>query len=296
MKIIITGKDSQIGNKIEFWLRNSDKSKDYQVEQLDVITDQWKTFDFTGVDVVIHVAAIVHRPDCTDWKLYERVNVQLPVDIANKAKQSGVKQFVFMSSMAIFGIGKKLSQNIIDDQTIPMPLTMYGKSKFLAEKELDKLNDNYFHVTIVRPPNVYGGTRNDYIRKIGGFVKYLPIIPVAYTEVRQSMIYIDNLTELIRLLITENRQGVFMPQDTEAINTVELITTIKQAQGQPVRYSKSLGYLVRLLSFIPLVEKLYGGVMYSERISNIDGLNYNVLSYDKALSKYFALIKQESER
>lgn len=286
MNVLISGKDSQIGNRIEDWLNKCPDSSNYQVKQLDVITDAWKEYDFSHVDVVVHVAAIVHRPDCNDWNLYKKVNAVLPVEIACKAKAQGVKQFVFLSTMAVFGMGKKLNNKVIDKNTIPSPNSMYGRSKYLAEQELIKLDDDGFRITIVRPPNVYGGNRNDYVYKISKLVKYLPIIPLAYNNVKQSMIYIDNLTELIRLLIHECKAGIFMPQDPHAVSTVELVSSIKRALGQPVRKSSILGLFVRLFHFIPFVEKVYGGVMYSEEMSIIEGVNYNCHTLDQSLNQF----------
>ena len=68
MKILIIGKDSYIGNHIDEWLT----SKGHQVNQLDVLTDEWKSFDYSPYDSIVHVAGIVHRPDCNDWDFFHR--------------------------------------------------------------------------------------------------------------------------------------------------------------------------------------------------------------------------------
>lgn len=283
--VLITGKNSHIGNKIEKWIE-SDQSNTFKVVQLDVVTDEWEQFDFSGFDVVIHVAAIVHRPDCNDWGLYKRVNAELPVHIANKAKAAGVKQFIFFSTMAVYGIGKILTEKPITNSTIPNPTDMYGKSKYLAEKELMKLDCDTFHISIVRPPNVYGenGARG-YIITFANIVNRMPVLPIAFENVKQSMIYIDNLTELIRLLIIRNTAGYYMPQDREPVSTVDLINAISLSLNKRIIKSRFLGLFVRLFSFIPIIQKGYGGVAYDKDLSYYKDMDYCVVSFEEGIRR-----------
>ena len=160
MKILIIGKDSYIGNHVDLWL----SKYGHEVKQLDVLTDEWKTFDYSPYDAIVHVAGIVHRPDCYDWELYKRVNTDMPIAIATMAKAQGVKQYVFFSTMGVYGLGKKLSPNIVDEATPLKEDGMYGHSKLMAEEGLRALEDADFCVTCVRPPSVYGkGCRGGYI-------------------------------------------------------------------------------------------------------------------------------------
>ena len=86
MNVLIIGKDSYIGNHIDEWLAQYG----HIVTQLDVLTETWKSFDYSRFDAVVHVAGIVHRPQCTDWDLYKSVNCDMPVSIATMAKMQGV--------------------------------------------------------------------------------------------------------------------------------------------------------------------------------------------------------------
>lgn len=155
----------------------------------------------------------------------------------------------------------------------------------MAEEELLKLSNGHFNVTIVRLPNVYGGTRNDYVRKIASLIKYLPVIPYAYTDIKQSTLYMDNLAELIKELIINNKGGIIMPQDGEAISSVQLLSAIRSAKGYKVRYSKALGFVVRAFCFLPFVKKVYGGVAYDANITRIDGIDYYVIPFEEAINK-----------
>lgn len=282
MKVCIIGKNSYIGNHLDNWLTQNG----HEVFQLDVLTEDWRTFDYSGFDAVVHVAGIVHRPDCKDEKLYHEVNTIMPATIAENFKRSTQSRatFVFLSTMAVFGIFKRLSKNVITADTPLSPVGLYGQSKAAAEERLLKLQDGSFDVVVVRPPNVYGKyCRGNYISGFVQAVKKLPVIPVAYTDVKQSMLYIDNLCEFIRLSIEQKRHGVFMPQDDKAVSAVEITTAIARALDMKPRNSRLLGLAVHLGSLVPLIQKAYGGVEYDMSLSHIEGMDYVIVPFDEAI-------------
>lgn len=287
MKICIIGKNSYIGSHIDDWLTKYG----HEVFQLDVLTEDWKAFDYSGFDAVVHVAGIVHRPDCKDAELYRRVNTEMPTAIAEKFKSSsslsGKKAtYVFLSTMAVFGTPKRLGKNVITADTPMSPMGLYGQSKAAAEEQLLKLQDGHFDVVVVRPPNVYGkDCRGGYIPGFVKVVKKLPVIPAAYTDVKQSMLYIDNLCEFIRLAIEQKRHGVFMPQDEKAVSAVEITSAIARGLGKKPRTSRLLGLAVHLGSFLPLIQKAYGGVEYDMALSRIDGMDYVVVPFGDAMKR-----------
>lgn len=282
MNILIIGKDSYIGNHIDEWLSNGG----WNVDQLDALTDEWKTFNYSPYDAIVHVASIVHRPDCKDWNLYKYVNMEMPVAIAKMAKDQGVKQYVFFSSMAVYGRGKSLKPNIIDETSKLESVSMYGKSKLMAEEELVKLQDGQFKTTFVRPPSVYGkGCRGGYITGFASIVRKMPIIPEVYNDVKQSFIYIDNLSECVRLIIEKGISGPVCPQDDIAVSANELLEAISYGIGKKYRSSKLLGYCVKLISFMPIVKKAYGGMEYSRTISVLKGLNYVVVPFREGMKR-----------
>ena len=63
MRILIIGKNSYIGDHIYKWLSDCE----WEVAQLDALTDDWKTYDYSHFNVIVHVAGIVHQPKCQDW-------------------------------------------------------------------------------------------------------------------------------------------------------------------------------------------------------------------------------------
>ena len=282
MRILIIGKNSYIGNHIDERL----SKHGHEVTQLDVLSDEWKSYDYSQYDAIVHVAGIVHQPKCQDWNLYKKVNTDMPLAIAKMAKEQGVKQFVFFSTMGVYGVGKRLKPTVVDAETPLQAESMYGKSKLMAEEGLIKLQDATFDVAVVRPPSVYGkGCRGGYISGFTSIARKLPVIPKAYGNVKQSFIYIDNLCEMVRLIIEKRLNGVFCPQDDKAVNANELLEAIAKGIGKKYRESRALGLFVRLFSFIPLVNKAYGGVEYAQSLSKLDGLDYVVVPFEEGMKR-----------
>lgn len=284
MRVLIVGKNSYIGNHIDQWL----KSKYTDVEQLDVLTSDWKIFDYSLFDAIVHVAGIVHRPNCRDWDLYKSVNCDMPIEIASMAKKQGVKTYIYFSTMGVYDAKKSLDGFVINHQTSMLDEgnSMYGKSKLMAENGLNELQDENFNIAIVRPPSVYGrNCKGGYITGFKNIAAKLPLIPNAYNNARQSFIYIDNLCECVRLILENSLSGVFCPQDDEIPNANRLLEVICNGIGKKYRQSNILGILLRMFSFIPLVNKAYGGISYSRELSDISGINYIVVTFEEGMRR-----------
>ena len=152
-KILITGANSYIGVSFENYMKNFEG---YLVDTIDMIDPSWRNFDFSGYDAVFHVAGIAHSDvnNVSDEvkNKYYRVNTELTVETAKKAKESGVGQFVFMSSIIVYGSDNQC----ITDKTIPNPDNFYGDSKLQADIGIHQLQADEFNVVSVRPPMIYG--------------------------------------------------------------------------------------------------------------------------------------------
>lgn len=281
MKILVVGKGSYIGSNIQAFL----EKKNHKVKEFDILNNDLLEEDLRGIDVVIHVAAIVHRKDIHDYSIYYKVNVELPVSVAQKAKRNGVKQFIFLSSMAIYGEEKQLKGNIIDEQTLCKPISHYAKSKLEAEHKLQGLEDQNFKIAIVRPANVYGkGCRGNYISGFCKVVKKLPVIPFAYANTKQGLIYIDNLCQLVYLIIEKRGQGVFPAQDNPPVSSLELMNELAKALGLKRKKSKIFGWLFYIFRCKP-VKKLFGGVAYDEKYAQTILGEYQIVSFEEAIQK-----------
>jgi UDP-glucose 4-epimerase len=258
-KILITGENSYIGTSFVYWL--STWPEKYAVDTVSTLNDGWKTKNFARYDAVLHVAGIAHQKEKPDMaELYQKVNTQLAVEIAQKAKQDGVGQFVFMSTMAVYG----LETGRITPDTTPIPKTIYGKSKLEAERQLKELNSESFLAVILRPPMVYGpGCPGNYTR-LSRLIRKIPIFPKVSNE--RSMIYIDHLCEFLRQVIDQKLGGVFFPQNKEYVCTKELAACIANNYGKRLFFSCLLGVLVTALP-VKIFKKIFGSLVYDKSMS-----------------------------
>lgn len=250
MKVILTGKNSYIAVNICKYLT----SNDIDAECISV-RNGIDSIDFTGVDVIVHCAAVVHKKEADYADEYDRVNYELTKKIADKAKSQGVKHFVFMSTMAVYGI----TEGIIYRDTPLEPKTLYAKSKLRAEKYVLSLSGENFKITVIRPPMVYGKNCPGNYQRLSKIAKKIPIIPD--TDNRKSFIYIENLAWFIYGIIEKGREGIFMPMDKNYISTAYMMNLIS---GK--KCSKKLGTIVKLIP-LNIVKKAFGSLWYGYDIS-----------------------------
>ncbi|MCD7877611.1 MAG: NAD-dependent epimerase/dehydratase family protein [Cloacibacillus porcorum] len=150
-KILITGANSYVGTSFEKWL--SQWPDEYHVDTIDMIDGTWREKSFTGYDVVFHVAGIAHIKETKENEhLYYEINRDLAYETAQKAKSEGISQFIFMSSMSVYGI----DTGIITKDTEPCPKSFYGKAKFEAELMIQPFSNDDFKIVSLRPPMIYG--------------------------------------------------------------------------------------------------------------------------------------------
>lgn len=273
-KILITGANSYIGTSFEKWV--SKWPEEYAVDTLDMIGDAWKAKSFAGYDAIFHVAGIAHVKETKKNKdLYYKVNRDLAIETAQKAKKDGVKQFIFLSSMSVYG----LETGVITRETIPNPKTNYGKSKLEAEGLLNSLSDDSFILSILRPPMVYGkGCKGNYPR-LARLVLKMPFFPRIHNQ--RSMIYIDNLSQFIKQLIDDPRSGILFPQNSEYVNTTEMVGLIAEAHNKRIRGTRIFNPFLRILRF-GIVNKIFGDLTYDMSLSAHDR-KYMICSFKESI-------------
>ena len=239
-RVLITGANSYVGTNVEKWLmREPDK---YYVETLDMKDTNWKNFDFSRFDVVFHVAGIAHVSTKKSMKdLYFKVNRDLTIETAIKAKESGVKQFIFMSSMIVYSS----KETRITLETKPNPDNFYGLSKLEAEDGIKLLQDHLFNVCILRPPVIYGPASKGNFHKLIKNSKNILLFP-GYKNTRSS-IFIDNLVVFIESYIRNNSGGIFFPQNREYFSTVEVVKTTRKLIGKSTIEIRVFNFIIHLL-------------------------------------------------
>jgi len=267
-KILITGANSYIGTSFEEYITKVDG---YCVDTVDMTDGSWKDMDFSGYDTVFHVAGIAHadtgKVSDEIKEQYYKVNTELTIETAKKAKAEGVSQFVFMSSAIVYGdsapVGK---ERIITKDTIPAPANFYGDSKLQAEQGILPLCDDGFKVVVLRPPMIYGkGSKGNY-PLLAKLAKKIPVFPKIKNQ--RSMLYIDNLLEFIRLIIKNGEEGIFFPQNAEYSNTSELVKMIAEAKGKKMILVPGFTWAMKLLGKVTgVVNKAFGNLCYDKAIS-----------------------------
>lgn len=278
--ILITGKNSYIGTYFENWLLK-EPSK-YKVDTVDMKDGSWKEKDFSGYDAVFHVAGIAHvSSDPKMEDLYYKVNRDLTIETAEKAKADGVKQFIFMSSIIVYGDSSG-SKKIIDRNTKPMPSNFYGNSKLQAEEGIKHLESDDFKIVVLRPPMIYGkGSKGNYPR-LANLAKKVPVFPDIDNE--RSMLHIDNLCEFIKVMIDQEETGLFFPQNAEYVNTSELVKVIAEVHGRKIWMTRLFNSVIKLIFGIGVVNKVFGNLVYEKSISDYDKANYRIRTFRESIA------------
>lgn len=180
MNILLTGGAGYIGTTVLEYVLKTYPSDDVvvfdnlskgRIENIGPLKDLYHHFDFEKVDLrdyqkvedlvkqykpdaVLHLAALVDAFSTNrkgkDEECME-VNYRASVELANVCKRNGVRDFVFQSTVSLYSQGSELAE-----ESEKMPLSTYGKSKLLAEKETFALSDDHFRVCTLRPATVVG--------------------------------------------------------------------------------------------------------------------------------------------
>lgn len=203
-------------------------------------TDTDWTVALQGMDVVVHVAARVHvMCDAATDSLeeYRRVNVDGTLNLARQAADSGVKRFVFVSSIKVNGEETALMHPFTADD-IPAPVDPYGISKLEAEQGLQYLaKETGLEVVIIRPPLVYGhGVKANFQKMMRWLDRGIPL-PLGAIYNKRSLVALDNLVDLIITCIDHPAAAnqVFLAGDGEDLSTTELLRRMAKAMGKSAR-------------------------------------------------------------
>lgn len=269
-KILVVGKNSYIGESFREHCNGKYLIDELEAKNLSPVVGQ-----FNGYDVVVLVAGIAHIKERKENKhLYYKVNRDLAITIAKAAKEAGVNQFIFMSTMAVYG----LTEGMITRETIPKPSTYYGDSKYQAELAIMKLGDSNFKVVILRPPMIYGRHCKGNYQNLRKYTLSIPFFP-NYKN-RRSMLYIKNLTSTIDHMIEAEAYGIYFPQDASFIKTYDMVKKIAELNGRTVYNVAFLNPLIYALKFkSSILKKIFGTLFYDTDLNvPLDWL-YDVRSY-----------------
>ena len=288
-KVLITGAGSYIGGSLIRYAK--EYYPNLKIDELDVQDPSWWIADFSKYDTVYHIAGIAHADigSVTDEEKekYYSVNTDLAIKAAKKAKGAGVKQFIYMSSMIVYGESAPYGkQKIITRDTVPCPANFYGDSKWQADKGIRALQGEGFNVAVLRPPMIYGkGSKGNY-PVLAKLAKKLPVFPDVNNQ--RSMLYIDNLCEFLCKLALSGEGGIFFPQNSEYTRTADMAAEIAKASGNEMITAGALDPLVKLASLAPgkigrLTNKAFGNLIIDRSISSC--FDYNVTDFAESIRR-----------
>ncbi len=252
-KILILGSKSYIGESFKRYIEQYDG---YYCDILDTVSDEWKNTSFEGYDSVYQVAGLAHIKETPEMREdYFRINCDLAVECAKKAKSAGIGQFIYISTVSVYGI----LTGVISKDTVPAPSSFYGASKLKAEGILNSMADSSFKVAIIRPPMVYGNGCKGNFPMLVNFAKKCPVFP-NYKN-RRSFIFVDNLSDFVKKLIDKGEGGLYFPQNAEYVCTSEMVKYIAEYSGRKIRFTGVFN------KFIPHMknskfQKVFGNLYY----------------------------------
>ncbi len=263
-KVLITGANSYIGESLRKYLLEFSV---YTVDVKDTIGWTPVPNDFVGYDVVFNVAGIAHIKETKkNAELYYRINRDLVIRIAEAAKEGGVKQFILLSTMSVYG----LLEGHIKKNTPTNPINAYGKSKVEADEIIAKLEDDSFKFACIRPPMVYGhGCKGNYqnLRRFAIKSPFFPDFPN-----RRSMIFIDNLCEFVKETIDQEKRGLFFPQNGDYTSTSQMVYLVSSNNGKSIRLTKAFNWAIRIFR-IRIIKKVFGDLTY-EPVDLVDKISF----------------------
>jgi len=268
MNVLLTGASGFIGRQVALDLdcvcvvrkKNSDNSRrTIEVESINGDTD-WGDV-LRNIDSVIHLAGVAHNP-AIPASYIDEVNINGTLQLANAASLSGVKRFVFVSSI---GVNGSCNQNghIFSASSAVNPTNSYSRSKYVAEEKLK----NFCQITnmelvIVRPTLVYGVDAPGNFGKLVKLISRFRMLPFRLVSNRKNFIAVQNLSSLlIECARNPNAPGhVFLASDGVIVSTRQFIDAIAQGLGVSL---VQLPVPVNLMSFI---FKLFGREMLVEQL------------------------------
>lgn len=268
-QILISGENSFIGKAFK------DLSSYRQVKLISLRGINPEEIDFTGIDVILHLSAIVHSTKEIPFSEYLNINRDLAFNFARSAKNAGVKQFIFLSTVKVYG---KFHGPVWTEFSSCNPIDYYGDSKWQAENGLRQLNDDSFTISIIRTPLVYGPGNRANMEKLFRLVRLMPVLPFRKSGNLRHYNYIGNLVSLIDRVIETKCPGTFISMDQDPVSTGDLVRYISEGMNKRVflvRFPDIFAWLLKKL-FPSDYERLFGSFIIDNSITR-KTLNYTPL-------------------
>lgn len=269
INVLITGSTGFIGS---YFINQY--SSQFVVNTFSFLRDNFDTLKLDGIDCVVHCGALVHQMKREpSYEEFFDSNVNHTLQMAIKAKANNVKQFIFISTIKVFG---EESKKIFDENSPTSPKDDYGLTKKIAEEKLFELEDKNFKVAILRLPLVFGPGVKANFRSLINIVNQFKILPLGSINNKRSIVFVGNVCHYIFQIIKLRERGIFIANEDESFSTSELINQISKALGKNI-----------ILFSIPLFNQILKIVKpkYYQRL-------FENLEVDNSLTKKILKIKK----
>ena len=256
-KILITGGNGFVGQNLITFLKsdynlcttvkpNRNSCAKIQTHKMNIdANSDWSNI-LVSVDCVIHAAAAVHLKDKnrkkSTSKIFE-VNTEGTLKLAKQAAETGVKRFIFISTIGVIG---NANETPFTESDPPRPCGAYAQSKWLAEEGLWKISQKTeMEVVIIRPPMVYGRNAPGNFAKLIKVLNIIRILPFASINNQRTFLHIDNLVSLIHVCTWHHKAAnqLFLAGDSEDLSTpafLKLTASALEKKCVMVRFPESL--------------------------------------------------------
>ena len=253
------------------------------------------------VDVVVHAAARAHimREELADpLAEYRKVNRDATLTLARLASESGVKRFVFLSSIKVNGESTRPGHSFLPNDSF-VPTDPYGLSKYEAEQGLLKIaEETGMEVVIIRPPLVYGPNVKGNFASMVNWVKKGVPLPLGAVHNLRSLVALDNMVDFIALCADREKSPkaaneIFLISDGADVSTSELLRKVALSQGVkprllPVPVSL-MTFAAKILGKGVVADRLFGNLQVdSSKAQELLGWQ-PVVTMDEALKRMFSV-------
>lgn len=250
----VTGRRVLVGEQLPW-----SAEVDYRVLDLARSDSEW-TDAIDGADTLIHTMGLAHVV-MPDMHAFRAVNNYGTARLARLAAQTGVKRFVYLSSVKVNG--ERTEGMRFSTSSLPSPQDPYGISKWEAEQALARIStETGMETTIIRPPLVYGpGVKGNFRRLIDLIASGIPL-PLAAVSNSRSLVSLANLISAVTLCATHKRAAgkTYLVSDGEDLSTPDLIG----------RLAASLGRVPRLWPCPPAMLRIAGAALgQNEAVSRL---------------------------
>jgi nucleoside-diphosphate-sugar epimerase len=241
--ILLTGGSGFVGQRYIVYSKDS-----YIIKPVSLQKKNISEVAFKNIDVIVHLAGMAHQMQKIDDQIYFDVNYTLTKNFADAAKSAGVKHFIFVSTIKVFG---EYQKGVLTEKAPCLPQNdPYGESKLKAEQYLQSIENDNFIISIIRPPLIYGpGVKGNLIRFLELGNKPYPL-PFKNLKNRRTMVFLDNFIELINRIIETKQSGIFLASDENPISTEKLISEIRLNLGKKPNLFETPDFIKKMLGLV----------------------------------------------